>query len=240
MSHDKKEMMNRALNAMTINIGKSGVNDNVIESLVLVNGKQTIEFKNITKTSLLEISTEDNQILIDGQENSNLIEGSFNKIEPSIKYEDYMMPYIDEDGQEQKKEIPLDYENKETKISMMCSDAVRFDLQIYLYKPTYVTEQNIRISSVSAFPIEWVRLYGYYCHPFNNKEGYQFLWEKQYSEESRTVYDKIAKQYDCERFYIQVKFYGIGIPLSKGFPQEEYATDSKFMPYVWYDIRSLL
>ena len=33
MSHDKKEMMNRALNAMTINIGKSGVNDNVIEEI---------------------------------------------------------------------------------------------------------------------------------------------------------------------------------------------------------------
>ena len=33
MSHDKKEMMNRALDAMTINIGKSGVNDNVIEEI---------------------------------------------------------------------------------------------------------------------------------------------------------------------------------------------------------------
>ena len=35
MSHEKKEMMNRALNAMTINIGKSGVNDNVIEEIKL-------------------------------------------------------------------------------------------------------------------------------------------------------------------------------------------------------------
>ena len=33
MSHTKKEMMNRSLNAMTINIGKSGVNDNVIEEI---------------------------------------------------------------------------------------------------------------------------------------------------------------------------------------------------------------
>ncbi|WP_296881778.1 YhbY family RNA-binding protein [uncultured Methanobrevibacter sp.] len=33
MSHEKKELMNRALNAMTINIGKSGVNDNVIEEI---------------------------------------------------------------------------------------------------------------------------------------------------------------------------------------------------------------
>jgi RNA-binding protein len=33
MSHTKKEMMNRALSAMTINIGKSGVNENVIEEI---------------------------------------------------------------------------------------------------------------------------------------------------------------------------------------------------------------
>ncbi|MBQ6099587.1 MAG: YhbY family RNA-binding protein [Methanobrevibacter sp.] len=33
MSQSKKEMMNRALNAMTINIGKGGVNDNVIEEI---------------------------------------------------------------------------------------------------------------------------------------------------------------------------------------------------------------
>ena len=33
MSQEKKEMMNRALSAMTINIGKSGVNENVIEEI---------------------------------------------------------------------------------------------------------------------------------------------------------------------------------------------------------------
>ena len=33
MSQSKKEMMNRALSAMTINIGKVGVNDNVIEEI---------------------------------------------------------------------------------------------------------------------------------------------------------------------------------------------------------------
>ena len=33
MSQSKKEMMNRALSAMTINIGKNGVNDNVIEEI---------------------------------------------------------------------------------------------------------------------------------------------------------------------------------------------------------------
>ena len=33
MIQNKKELMNRALNAMTINIVKSGVNDNVIEEI---------------------------------------------------------------------------------------------------------------------------------------------------------------------------------------------------------------
>ena len=33
MSQSKKEMMNRALSAMTINIGKSGVDENVIEEI---------------------------------------------------------------------------------------------------------------------------------------------------------------------------------------------------------------
>ena len=33
MSQSKKEMMNRALSAMTINIGKAGVNNNVIEEI---------------------------------------------------------------------------------------------------------------------------------------------------------------------------------------------------------------
>jgi RNA-binding protein len=33
MSQSKKEMMNRDLSAMTINIGKGGVNENVIEEI---------------------------------------------------------------------------------------------------------------------------------------------------------------------------------------------------------------
>ena len=127
-------------------------------------------------------------------------------------------------------EIDIEDENKETKISLNSTKTVNFDLQIYLYKPTYTTQQNIRIATISAFPLEWVRLYGYFCHPFNNKSGYKFLWEKKYSEESRTTYDRITKQYDCERFFIQVKFQGIGVPLSKGFPQEQMATNPAFQP----------
>ena len=33
MIRNKKELMNRALNAMTINIGKAAINDNVIEEI---------------------------------------------------------------------------------------------------------------------------------------------------------------------------------------------------------------
>ena len=33
MIRNKKELMNRAINAMTINIGKAAVNDNVIEEI---------------------------------------------------------------------------------------------------------------------------------------------------------------------------------------------------------------
>ena len=44
MSQSKKEMMNRALGAMTINIGKAGVNDNVIEEI-----KRQLEANEIVK-----------------------------------------------------------------------------------------------------------------------------------------------------------------------------------------------
>ena len=192
--------------------------DNLI-NLSLKNGNQEIQFKKISKSSIIEINTKTNEILINGTENNNLIEGYFNKIEPNIKDNTYQNGHID-----------IEDENKETKIILESDGNVDFDLQIKLYKPTYTTEQNIRIASVSAFPIEWVRLYGYFCHPFNNKSGYKFLWEKQYSLKSRTVYDKITKQFDCERFYIQVKFHGIGVPLTKGFPQEELSSEFAFQP----------
>ena len=44
MSQTKKEMMNRALSAMTINIGKAGVNENVIEEI-----KRQLEANEIVK-----------------------------------------------------------------------------------------------------------------------------------------------------------------------------------------------
>ena len=202
----------------------------IINLLVIKNADQIISLHNISSTSTIEISTEDNEILIDGVQRDDLIEGNFNKIKPVIKNSTYKETYID-NGQEKTKKIDVEDENKKTEIEIITSNLnVQFDLQIVLKKPTYTTEQNIKIATVSAFPIEYVRLYGYFCHPFNNQSDYRFLWEKTYTEESRTVFDRITKQYDCERFFIEVKFYGIGVPLYKGFPQEYGGTDPAFQP----------
>lgn len=142
-----------------------------------------------------------------------------------IGYEDYLDENIIV-----YKDIDISDPNSKTELILSSSRTVSFDLQVKLLKPTYTTEQNIQIATVSAFPLEWVRLYGYYCHPFNKEEGYRFLWEKEYTEESRTTFDRISKQFDCERFYIQVKFFGIGIPLAKGFPQREFDSQRSFQP----------
>ena len=199
----------------------------LVEELTIKNGSQLLKIYNVPKISTIEISTENNQILIDGEEGDYLIEGNLNKIEPTIKYADYQEPYIDGNNTLYK-EIDIEDENKKTELIIKSSNTVNFDLEVYLLKPTYTTEQNIRIATVSAFPIEWVRLYGYFCHPFNNKQGYKFLWEKKYDINSRVTYDRITKQYDCERFYIQVKFHGLGTPLTKGFPQEEFDSNVAF------------
>ena len=77
------------------------------------------------------------------------------------------------------KDIDISDPNSKTELILSSSRTVSFDLQVKLKKPTYTTEQNIKLATVSAFPLEWVRLYGYYCHPFNKEEGYRFLWEKE-------------------------------------------------------------
>ena len=51
MSQSKKEMMNRALSAMTMNIGKAGVNVNVIEEI-----KRQLKANEIVKLNLQKIS----------------------------------------------------------------------------------------------------------------------------------------------------------------------------------------
>lgn len=198
-------------------ISDSFKDNEVIKELSIKNAEQEIILKNIPSVCDIEIFTKTGEILINKEVKDDLIEGKIDIIKPSIKDDTYT-------------NLDISDENKKTELIIKSSKSVEFDLQIYLLKPTYTTEQNIRVASVSAFPIEWIRLYGYYCHPFNNKSGYEFLWEKTYSKESRTTYDRITRQYDCERFYIQVKFYGIGVPISKGFPQEEFSSNSIFQP----------
>ena len=60
MSQSKKEMMNRALSAMTINIGKSGVNDNVIEEI-----KRQLEANEIVKLKFAKNIARDKDAYID-------------------------------------------------------------------------------------------------------------------------------------------------------------------------------
>ena len=60
MSQDKKEMMNRALSAMTINIGKNGVNENVIEEI-----KRQLEANEIVKLKFAKNIARDKDKYID-------------------------------------------------------------------------------------------------------------------------------------------------------------------------------
>ena len=60
MSQSKKEMMNRALSAMTINIGKAGVNDNVIEEI-----KRQLEANEIIKLKFAKNIARDKDDYID-------------------------------------------------------------------------------------------------------------------------------------------------------------------------------
>lgn len=60
MSQSKKEMMNRALSAMTINIGKAGVNDNVIEEI-----KRQLEANEIVKLKFAKNIARDKEDYID-------------------------------------------------------------------------------------------------------------------------------------------------------------------------------
>jgi RNA-binding protein len=66
MSQSKKEMMNRALSAMTINIGKAGVNDNVIEEI-----KRQLKANQIVKLRFARSVAKDKDDLI-----SNIVENT--------------------------------------------------------------------------------------------------------------------------------------------------------------------
>ena len=197
-------------------------------TITIRNAFQELKIKDVNNLSTIEIYTKNNDILINGVENYDLVEGRIDNIQPIPKYSDYKEPYIDEDGQKKYKHIDISDENKITRLELTSDKEVNFNLSVELIKPVYVTEQHIRLSSVSAFPLDWVKLFGFYCHDFNDQEGYRLLWEKTYKEEDRVVYDRITKQYDCERFYIQIKLHGIGAPISYGFPQQELSENPAF------------
>ncbi len=194
--------------------------DNLVEKkplgkLTIKNANQTITIKNINTLSDIKIFTEDQSILIDGVQRSDLVEGSFDKIYSQAKNPDY-------------DNLDIDDENKITYLEIESDTNVYFDLKVKHIHPIYVTEQNIRVHTVSAFPIESIKLYGFFCHDFNNQQEWRFLWEQTYDIKDRIVFDRITKQFDCETFYIQVKFHGIGIPLTYGFPQEELSSNPAF------------
>ena len=60
MSQSKKEMMNRALSAITINIGKNGLNDNVIEEI-----KRQLEANELVKLKFAKNIARDKDKFID-------------------------------------------------------------------------------------------------------------------------------------------------------------------------------
>jgi len=72
LSHtqSKKELMNRALSAMTINIGKSGINENVIEEI-----KRQLKDKEILKLRFSKNISSDKESYI-----SQIIEKSNSKL----------------------------------------------------------------------------------------------------------------------------------------------------------------
>lgn len=179
-----------------------------ISELVIKNASQTLTIKDINSKTTIEINTKDKTILLnDIPPKAGQVEGSLDIIKRSPRDD----PSIVDD--------PLDInEVCEVEIYLPNGEIAYCDLYIELINPVYVTEQNIRIYSLSAFPIEHVRLYGYMCHQFNNNHQWVYLWEKTYAYNDRIVYDKIAKQYDCEIFYAEIKLYGLPAPIYVGFP----------------------
>ena len=179
-----------------------------IKELVIKNANQILKIKDINSKTVIEINTKDQSILLNDMEpKAGQIEGSIEILKRSPRED----PAIIDDA--------LDInEVCELEIYLPNGESASCDLYVELLNPVYVTEQNIRIHSLSAFPIEYVRLYGYMCHQYNNKHQWVYLWEKTYAYQDRIVYDRITKQYDCEIFYIEVKLYGLPAPIYVGFP----------------------
>ena len=179
-----------------------------IKELAIKNANQILKIKDINSKTVIEINTKDQSILLnDSEPKAGQIEGNLEILKRSPRED----PSVIDDA--------LDInEVCEIEIYLPNGESVSCDLYVELLNPVYVTEQNIRIHSLSAFPIEYVRLYGYMCHQYNNKHQWVYLWEKTYAYQDRIVYDRITKQYDCEIFYIEVKLYGLPAPIYVGFP----------------------
>ena len=178
-----------------------------IQELTIKNADQILKIKDIDSKTVIEIYTDSNTILI-------------NDLPPKAEQIEGHIDIIKREPREAIETItdPLDI-NEKCELEIYTSGEIAYcDLYIKLYYPVYVTEQNIRIFTLSAFPLEYVRLYGYMCHKYNNNHQWVYLWEKVYGYEDRIVYDKIAKQYDCEIFYAEIKLYGLPAPIYVGFP----------------------
>ena len=100
--------------------------------LKLTNGFQEINFSHISNMANIEINTLSNNILINGNHDSKIINGFFNKIQPIARNTQY-------------DEVDIDDENKKTQIQLDSTKNVLFDLEIELIKPVYTTEQHIPI-----------------------------------------------------------------------------------------------
>src|SRR5574344_471886 len=189
---------------------------NTIKELVLVNKNQKLIISDINTNTKIRINTKDQTVTINGVTNTQKINGGIKKI--------YATP------REKSDDLKLLDENKKTELILYTTygEPCELQLSVKLLHPVYVTEQNIKIHSVSMFPIKSVQLYGYFCHEFNNKNGWVYLFNKTYAKEENIVHDRITKQFDCEIFYIKIQYYGIALPITIGFPQEELAANSVF------------
>lgn len=196
---------------------------NTIKELVLVNKNQKLIISDINTNTKIRINTKDQTVAINGVTNTQKINGGIKKI--------YATP------REKSDDLKLLDENKKTELILYTTHGEPCELQlsVKLLHPVYVTEQNIKIHSVSMFPIKSVQLYGYFCHEFNNKNGWVYLFNKTYAKEENIVHDRITKQFDCEIFYIKIQYYGIALPITIGFPQEELAANSVFQTNAFLD-----
>ena len=222
-----------------------------ISKLVLTNANQTITIRDLDIDSTIEINTETGIVLINGfEDNSRVLENGiyYNKVHGS-----FMNIKSEPLDPERMGDLSPNEENKVTKINVqafpvtsqtrikvddvtgekteeefLSKGSCRIDFSIKLLHPVYVIEQNIRVWSPSAFPLKSIKLYGYFCHEHNYNEGWMYLYERGYSLEDRVVYDRITKEYDCEIFYAVFEYYGIPVPVTIGFPQEEHHENPAF------------